>query len=70
MRKDVLLKFQIPLYISDGKIGRIHLNVHLWLDNNYLLKMPLNYKVNPSHMLVENIELTVTSIADGNNISN
>jgi hypothetical protein len=32
--------------------------------------MPLNFKANPSHMLVENIELTVTSIADGGPSSN
>lgn len=40
--------------------------------SNYKIsyKMPLNYKAHPSHMLVENIELTVTSIADGGIISN
>jgi len=26
--------------------------------------MPFNYKANPSHMLIENIDLTVSSISE------
>lgn len=28
--------------------------------------MPINYKKNPSHILIENIELTVTAISETN----
>ena len=43
IKKQALLNFQLPMYIIDGKISAINLNVYLI----YLFlkkKMPLNYK--------------------------
>jgi hypothetical protein len=46
------MKFHIPMYIVDGKIGRIN------------LRMPFNYKNNPSQVTIENVQLTVASISE------
>lgn len=40
------------MYIVDGKIGRIN------------LRMPFNYKNNPSQVTIENVQLTVASISE------
>ncbi len=52
------------MYIIDGKIGRIHLNVNGQIYIYIPIQMPLNYKSNSAHMVIENIELMVMPISE------
>ncbi|KAM3144515.1 Vacuolar protein sorting-associated protein 13 [Paramecium bursaria] len=52
IKKQALLNFQLPMYIIDGKISAINLN------------MPLNYKYQQSEMTIDNIDLTVCAISE------
>lgn len=69
IRRDVFLKFSIPITLTEGKIGRISLKVQeiIFFKLEYCLKMPAFYKSNPSHMIIENVELTVRSLSEDPN---
>ncbi|CAD8200188.1 unnamed protein product [Paramecium octaurelia] len=54
IKKQALLNFKFPLYIKDGKINQITLN------------MPLNYKKQQPEMIIEGIDLHVCTIQEAN----
>ncbi|CAK75254.1 unnamed protein product (macronuclear) [Paramecium tetraurelia] len=54
IKKQALLNFSFPMYIIDGKISQITIN------------MPLNYKAQQPEMIVEGIDLQVCTIQEAN----
>ncbi|CAK91760.1 unnamed protein product (macronuclear) [Paramecium tetraurelia] len=54
IKKQALLNFKFPLYIIDGKINSITLN------------MPLNYKKHQPELIIEGVELLVCTIQEIN----
>ncbi|CAD8117933.1 unnamed protein product [Paramecium sonneborni] len=58
IKKQALLNFKFPLYIIDGKIDQITLN------------MPLNYKKQQPEIIIDGIDLLVCTIQEANKFAN